>query len=101
MKVWDAAKALEDLSAPVAGIIKDTSLDDPSQVAEMVKAIFCQHAAQVAMGAVHTALHEPNPRVRFAAQQYILDKAGEAAGEAGDPLTKLVEELVGLARAGS
>jgi hypothetical protein len=101
MKVWDPNEALQGLTDATSGIIKDTSLDDPTQVGNMVQGIFAQHAAQVALGVVHIALHEQNARVRFQAQQYVLDRATVVGGEGGDPLTKLVEELVGLASAGS
>ena len=88
---WDADSALAALETERT--VLDVNIDDPAQVRDGIAHIFREAALVAAMGVVHTAFHEPNPRVRFEAQKYVLDKASQEREGEGDPLAKLVGEI--------
>jgi hypothetical protein len=91
MRAWDPDKAFEASVAERA--VNDVNVHDPVQVADAVDAIFRENAQVAAMGIVYTAFYEPNPRIRFDAQKYVLERATKREGGELDPLTTLVSEL--------
>ena len=90
-KRWDPDEALTALKSEAT--IMDVDLHDPVQVGEAVDQIFREHAPVVALGMVHTALHEPNPKVRTDAQKFVLERATTVADGGKDAMTQLLERF--------
>jgi hypothetical protein len=88
---WDPDHALAALAEQRT--VMDVNVHDPMQIAEAVNAVFRENAQVAALSIVHSALHDPSPKVRLDAAKFVLEKA--TAGSAGDqdPLAKLIHDL--------
>lgn len=65
---WVPSVAIEQLTLKRA-------LQDVEDPIKMANDILKESLPLVTMGAVHTAIHEPNPMIRFNAQKYLMDRS--------------------------
>jgi len=78
---WVPQKAVEELTLKRA-------LQDVEDPLKMANDLFKESLPLAVMGLTHTAIHEPNPVIRLAAQRYVIDRS---MGTTTSP-TKIAED---------